>query len=151
HQGIEVGVAASPVGSVDVSLAYSYAVHRYEDWETQIDEDFSGNEMEVAPRSILNASVTYRIPVLHGASLALEWNRLGSYWMDPENTSKYGGHDVLNLLARIKVADNVSLRARVGNLTDELYAERATHNQFRGDEFAPGLPRTVNVALQYGL
>jgi len=151
HRGLELGLDVSPMERLTVSTAYTYAVHRFEEWETKLGTDFSGNEMDVAPRVILNAEIAYQIPVLEGAAVAVEWNKVGSYWMDPNNTSKYDGHDVFNLRASLKFLDNLTLLGRVGNLTDALFAERATYNAFRGDEFAPGSPRTVNISLRYGL
>ncbi len=151
HKGVELGMRLAPSDALTLTTAYSYALHTYELWETQLGDDLSGNEMEVAPRVILNAEASYRFPVLEGASIAIEWNRLGGYWMDPSNTSKYDGHDVFNVRASIKITDKIAILGRVGNLTDELYAERATYNRFRGDEFAPAAPRTVNISLRFGL
>lgn len=71
--------------------------------------------------------------------------------MDPENSAKYGGYDVFSLHAAYDVTRDISLFGRVINLTDALYAERATFNAFRGEEFSPGLPRTVYVGVQYKL
>ncbi len=151
HKGVELGVELAPLTGLSLSTAYTYAVHRFEEWETRLGTDFSGNEMDVAPRVILNAEIAYKIPVLDGAAVAIEWNKVGSYWMDPNNTSKYDGHNVFNLRASLNFLEKVTFLARVGNITDELFAERATHNAFRGDEFAPGSPRTINVSLRYGL
>lgn len=149
HRGIEAGVTTHDYEGLSLRFSGSYAEHTFEDWKTQNGTDFSGNEMDIAPRVLVNASATYRAPVLSGASVTLEWSRLGSYWMDPENTAKYGGHDLLNLNVNVGITDEVTLLTRVSNLTDELFAERATHNRFRGDEFAPGLPRRVHVSLRY--
>jgi len=151
HRGIETGLSIAPVTGLSLSTAYTLAVHEYEKWETQLGEDLSGNEMEVAPRTILNAEAAYSLPLLSGFSIALEWNRLGSYWTDSKNSTKYDGHDVFNLRTSLKVTESVTILGRVGNLTDVLYAERVTHNAFRGDEFAPGAPRTVNISIRYGL
>ncbi len=149
HRGIEAGVTTRDYEGLSLRFSGSYAEHTYEDWKTQNGTDFSGNEMEVAPRVLVNAAATYRVPVLSGAMITLEWSRLGSYWMDPENSTKYDGHDLLNLNVNVGITDDVTLLTRVSNLTDELFAERATHNQFRGDEFSPGLPRQVHVSLRY--
>lgn len=151
HIGAEVGLGIEPLTGVTLSGALTHARHRYEDWVTAEGEDLSENEMELAPRSIFNVSAEARHGLLAGGSIALELNHIGPYWMDPANTSKYEGHDVLALRAALDLTDDVRLFARVINLTDELYAERATYNEFRGDEFAPGLPRSVYVSLRYTL
>lgn len=149
HRGVETGVTARPLSGLRLSTAYSYAVHRYEDWKTSVGDDLGGNEMEVAPRVIATTSAEYDFDLLRGGTMALEWSRLGTYWMDPENTSKYEGHDVLDLRLAVNLLDDVSLLTRISNVTDVLYADRATYNAFRGDEFSPGAPRSVYVSLKY--
>lgn len=149
HRGVEAGVTLEPLTGLTLSTAYSYAVHRYEDWKTSAGDDLGGNEMEVAPRVIATTSAEYDFDVLRGGTIALEWSRLGTYWMDPENSSKYDGHDILDLRVAVNLLENVSLLTRVSNVTDVLYADRATYNAFRGDEFSPGAPRSVYVSLKY--
>jgi len=149
HLGVEMGLGIEPLPGVTLSGALTHARHRYEDWVTAEGEDLSGNEMELAPRTLANVSAELDHGVLAGGSIALELNHIAPYWMDPANTSKYEGHDVLALRAALALTEDVRLFARVINLTDKLYAERATYNAFRGDEFAPGLPRSVYVSLKY--
>lgn len=149
HRGIEYGMKSLAWNGLSVTLSGSYAEHRYDEWDTENGADYSGNEMESAPRSMMNAGLTWDIDVLQGAALSVEWNRLGDYWMDPANSAKYDGHTLWNVHARIQLTQDLALLSRVANLTDELYAERATYNAFRGDEFAPGSPRAVHVSLRY--
>jgi len=42
----------------------------------------------------------------------------------------------------------VEVFARLQNLTDQRYAERASYNAFRGEELAPGIPRTLRVGVE---
>jgi len=149
HKGIEYGLQSASWYDVSLRLSGSYAEHRYEEWDTENGAIYTGNEMEVAPRSLVNAAATWTPALLEGASLTLEWSRLGDYWMDPANSSKYDGHALWNLNARVQLTSDLTLLGRISNLTDELYAERATYNRFRGDEFAPGAPRAVHVSLRY--
>lgn len=53
--------------------------------------------------------------------------------------------------ARVSVPVNgrFELYARVRNVLDERYAENASYTQARGEEYAPGLGRTVYVGVQY--
>jgi len=149
HQGLETGLQIDLPAGLEISSSFTYARHTYEQWVTQLGNDRSGNEMEVAPRVILNSAVSYTVEVLEGLDLGIEHSRIGGYWMDAGNTSKYDGHDVFNLRASLGVNSSWRVLARIGNLTDTLYAERATYNAFRGDEFAPGAPRRFNLALKY--
>ena len=149
HRGIEVGVGISPVREVRLDAAVSYARHRYDTWQPSVAEDYSGNEMELAPRVMTNARITWRPELLHGGLLALEWVRLGSYFMDPGNTHKYDGHDLFNIQVNAPVVEHLLLTGRVTNLADVRYAETSSFNAQQGERFRPGTPRQVFVGVQY--
>ena len=151
HKGVEVGVTVSPAPGLRLESAFTVAKHTYEDWQPNSSSDLSGKEMEVAPRELLNVVLTLDPDLLGGVDLSLEWMHLGEYWMDPENTARYHGHDVLNVRANVPVAKGLELFARVTNVTDELYAERANFNVFRGDEFAPGMPRSGYLGVRFNM
>ena len=124
-----------------LETAFSHARHTYEDWAPNETTDYSGNEMENAPRTIANTSLTWRPE--SGARLGVEWVHQGEYFLDAANTEEYAGHDLLNLSASWPVMHGFTLFGRLNNLTDERYAESAGWSAFRGREFAPGAPRTV--------
>lgn len=148
HQGIESGLTLRPLPFFAASLAWTIAEHTYEAWITELDQDFSGNEMELAPRHLVHAEVVLNTPGPVDGELALSWHRVGSYWMNPDNTVRYDGHNLLHLRWSVSITDRWTVLGRVGNLGDTLYAQRALTNAFRGDEWAPGLPRNVNVAIR---
>ena len=75
--------------------------------------------------------------------------RLGSYWMDPENTPKYDGHDLFNLFATIPVAGHLELSGRVTNLGNRRFAETSSFNAQQGERFRPGAPRQFFLGAQY--
>lgn len=143
HRGIEVGVGTALTDTLRVDLAWSYAKHTFEDWQPRTGVDFSGNEMSAAPRRIGDVRLGWRPVALNGGHFELNWEYLGSYWMDNDNTERYDGHDLWHLRAMYPVNRQWMLHARVMNLTDERHASTASYTQFRGREFAPGLPRTV--------
>lgn len=149
HRGIEVGLGVSPIREVRLDVAASYARHRYDTWRPSVADDYSGNEMELAPRVMTNARIAWRPGVLEGALLALEWVRLGSYYMDPDNTHKYDGHDLFNVQASVSVLDHLRLMGRVTNLADVRYAETSSYNAQQGERFRPGTPRQLFVGAQY--
>lgn len=150
HQGVEAGITVEPADGLHVTASYAHAVHRYEDWHPSPATDFSGHEMEAAPRSIAFAELAYRPPFASGLSLSAEARRLGSYWMDPANSAKYDGHTVIGLRAQIHLPAGFAVFGRITNLTDARYAERATFDVFRGAEFAPARPRAVFVGVRFG-
>ena len=149
HTGIETALRLRPFQGLEVRGSFSYAVHRFESWRLSSTADLSGNEMDVAPRVLAFASATYVPPFMQNSNIALEWNRIGSYWMDPENTVKYDGNNIVNLVANIGFPFDLTVFGRLANLTNELYAEQATYNALRGEEFAPALPRTLHLGVRY--
>ena len=148
HRGVEAGLGALLSEGLELDVAASYAKHTYEDWQPREDQQLSGAEMESAPQTIGNAELRWTPAFLPSVSTALEWTHLGSYYLDPANEQEYEGHDLLGARLSWDAAGGVRVFARVHNLTDERYAERASFNAFRGVELAPGLPRTLYVGVE---
>ena len=147
HDGIEVGLNATPLGWLEVAGAYSYADHSYASWvvDPARGVDYSGNEQELAPHQIANLALrlTHRV-----GTLSLELFHVGPYWMDAANTERYDGHTLLSLRGRVRLGKGVAAIARVLNLTDERYSESSSYTLQRGREFAPGMPRTLYAGLE---
>ena len=150
HRGLEAGLSLELTRTLRADLSYSLAEHTYEAWSPAEGVDYAGNEQESAPNVLASGRLTYSPDLLGDGNVALEWSRVGSYWMDAENTHRYPGHDLLTLSANIPVGTRLELIGRVVNLTDERFAESALFTRARGEEYAPGLPRTVYIGLQYG-
>jgi len=146
HRGVEIGAGVLLAEPLTVNVAFSVAEHLYDEWSPREGVDFSGNEMEFAPNTIGNVRLTWT-PVARG-SVTAEWSHLGPYWMDAQNENEYEGHDLLNLRASYTLPSGPGLFLKVDNVTDELYAERASFNAFRGQELAPGLPRTFHLGVE---
>lgn len=148
HNGIELGLKKDITATLQLNIAASYAVHRYEDWQPNATTDYSGNEMESAPRAITNTKLDYKVN--QKLKLQAEWSHLGSYWMDQANTEKYEGHDILNLRAAYKLSKKSKAYARLMNVTDETYATAASYKPAAfGNpekfEYAPGMPLTLFI------
>ncbi len=146
HEGIELGVGGDIVSALRLDVSYSYAKHTYKNWVTNA-ANFTGKEMAVAPRVIANARLTYTPGFLQGGNLGAEVVTLGSYWMDDANTTRYRGHDLLNLSASYRFGGDLELFAKVRNVTDRRFAESATGTGATG-KYSPGLPRAVYVGVQ---
>lgn len=143
HRGLELGVSAQVAEALKLDVAFSYAKHSYDSWVTS-SANFTGNEMAMAPRVIGNARLSYTPPCLRGGSLAAEFVSLGSYWMDDANTTKYGGHDLLNLSANYRLDGELELFAKINNLTDRRFAEGTSGTA----TYAPGMPRAFYLGIQ---
>lgn len=152
HEGVEIGLGVRLLDFLDLNSAFSYAKHTYENWQPNTVTDYSGNEIESAPRLMVNTTLNYRPAILGGGNVELEWAKLGSYWMDQANTTKYEGHNLFNLRANYQLNSHINVFGRVMNLADKRYATAATYKapafgnpaQF---EYAPGMPRTFYAGL----
>ena len=154
HRGVEVGLGIAPAPAVRLDASVAYARHRYERWQARGGTDpidYSGNEMELAPRFFGTARVTVKPDVLRDGALSLEVVRLGSYFMDPANTHEYDGHTLLNLQANLPIYAGLDIVARVSNVGGARYAETSSFNAQQGERFRPGAPRQVFLGAQYRL
>ena len=151
HRGVELTAGVALAANVHIDVAWSRSRHTYERWRPRPGLSFSGNEMEDAPRDLVNVVASWRPAALgHDGGLSLEWRRVGSYWMDAANTHRYPGHDLLHARLGVRVTDRALLFARVMNAGDERYAESAAFTPARGEELAPGLPRALYIGVEVG-
>jgi outer membrane receptor protein involved in Fe transport len=147
HRGIEVGLHKGFAAGWRLDTALSYAKHTYVDWVTS-SGDFSGKEMESAPRVMANTRVSWT--PRDGTTAQLEWVHLGSYWLEASNSPVYGkypGHDVFNLRVQQRLSGGVTLFGRVMNLADKRYADSASVSSLT-PVFSPALPRTFYAGLE---
>jgi outer membrane receptor protein involved in Fe transport len=148
HRGMELGVGAEVVSGLRANAALSLARHRYAAWSPKPGVELSGKEMEIAPETLVNLGLAYSPSFYAGSAFAVEWTRIGSYWMDPQNTHRYPGHGLVSVRTTLPIAGRIGVFARVSNLTDRRFAESAVYTAARGEEFAPGMPRTLYLGLQ---
>lgn len=147
HRGIELGLGLPLMQDWHLDASLSYAKHTYETWAVSGTADYSGKEMETAPRLIANTRLSYTPGYMNGGRFQLEWFKLGSYWLDANNTGKYRGHNLVNLRANYPFGKGMELFGSISNLFDKRYAEIAD-----GTGVAPtytvGLPRSAILGLQ---
>jgi outer membrane receptor protein involved in Fe transport len=144
HRGIEIGAGAALASALRLDIAFSYAKHTYEQW-ISAQGDFSGKEIEFAPRVISNTRLTW-LPT-PGARIQFEWVRIGSYWLDAANTGKYPGHDLYNVRGNYQITKGVSLFGSIANIFDKRYADSASISSAT-PVYSPGLPRTLYAGVE---
>lgn len=148
HRGVELAVGAEIARGLRADLAYSRSRHTYEEWSPKPGVELGGKEMEIAPRALANVRLAYTPGWYDGSRFGVEWTQVGSYWMDPQNTHRYPGHSLLTARTTLPLTEHVGLFARVVNLTDRRFAETAAYTTARGEEYAPGMPRTLYVGIK---
>ncbi len=147
HRGIEYELGWSPIDPLTITAAGSYARHTYDFTGTEGAELIEpGNEVDTAPRHLHGARIAWR--VVDAAQAELEWQHVGSYWLDASNQHRYGGHDLLNLRLAWGVNDRWRLAARITNLTDLAYADRADY-AFGSYRYFPGRGRALFLEASY--
>ncbi len=149
HRGIETGVTKRLTETVGMELAYSYAKHTYGSWSPKTGLNYDGKEMASAPSEIGNLRVNWRPAILGGGRVEAEWERLGSYWMDDDNTHIYPGHSLFHLRASYRAGEKLEFFGRVANITDERYSMLTSYTAASGEQYAPGMPRTFSAGLEY--
>ncbi|MCK9469064.1 MAG: TonB-dependent receptor [Porticoccaceae bacterium] len=147
HLGVEFSLNYRFSEAFDLNVAGTYARHRYDYSEILSGVDIRGNDVDTAPRYFVTSQLGWN--PLEGTRLMLEWLRMGSYYTDPENHNRYAGHDLFHLRGRWEVSPQLTLSARVFNLFDTRYAERADYTSFGGDRYFPGEPRHLVVGLDW--
>lgn len=147
HRGIELGLGVQLADAWRLDNSLSYAKHSYEKWSVSDSLDYSGKEMEAAPRVIGNSRLNYAPAAFNGGRVELEWQHLGSYWRDAANTSKYGGHNLLHLRGNYLFDEQTEVFASLSNLLDKRYAETSGLDN-SGPTYNAGLPRNLTVGVQ---
>ena len=149
HRGVELALHYRVTDAVDLNLAATTARHRYAYREILGGVDIDGNDVDTAPRHF--ATVQLGWSPGDDARLELEWLRMGRYYTDPENRHRYRGHDLFHLRGRLALTPRLDLSARLVNLFDSRYAERADFTSFGGDRYFPGEPRGLYLGLDLAL
>ena len=148
HEGIELAVNWQLTDSIRFELDGSYARHTYDfDAIAARGETFvSGNDVDTAPRFLGSAELLFEPRTK--ATLALQWMAIGDYYLDAENRFEYPGHNLLNLRTRIELAPSLGITARLNNLMNETYADRADY-AFGRYRYFPGRSRELFIELEY--
>ncbi len=148
HFGLETEATWRPARRHELHLSASLARHRYAfDRAAAGGETIKrGNEIDTAPPFMANVRWLYQ--PRRDLSLELEGIRMGPYYLDAANSARYPGHTLLNLRADWATSARTTLFARITNLTDRAYAERADI-AFGSYRYFPGLPRRLFLGIEW--
>ncbi|MEO0369405.1 MAG: TonB-dependent receptor [Pseudomonadota bacterium] len=149
HRGIELDLRYQITPSLDASFSGTFARHTYEnDLLLSNNANINGNDIDTAPRRITNTRLGWQ--ATEAIRTELEWIHLASYYLNPENTAEYDGHNLVNLRTHWQASERIQLSARITNLTDTDYAERADFG-FGSFRYFVGEPRSLYVSVRYAL
>ncbi|MCC5795991.1 MAG: TonB-dependent receptor [Methylophaga sp.] len=153
HYGIELGMFYPFSDQWDIAANVTFARHLF-DFDYEGNVAFGGNQtvirdgnyMPFAPRRMSNIRLGWNF--LANSRAELEWIHVDRYYVTEANSETYSGHDVFNLRASHAVNPSLTLHARVHNLFDTRYAERADFNN--GDfRYFVGERRGFQLGMTY--
>lgn len=150
HRGLELQVQLQLPSGLYAGLAGSYSRQTYAfDAVTPGGEAIrSGTDIDTAPRRLGSA----HLGLARGRGRAeIEWVHVGAYNLDAGGVARYEGHDLLNLRASWRLSPSWSMTARIDNLGDRLYAERADYVAFPAASYRyfPGRDRELYLEIAW--
>ncbi len=148
HLGIELSLVHDFTDTLSGRWSFTYARHEYDNNPTLSAVPVKGNDIDTAPRTLGSATLTWTPQ--SKTNIELEWVHIGEYYEDPQNNNEYEGHDLLHLRASYDYSERLRLSARVMNLTDEDYAERADFG-FGNHRYFVGTPVSLFLGARISL
>ena len=156
HKGIEFAVDWQVTDTFDMSVTYTKSKHEFDEFIDASGNDLSGNKMQSAPEYIANVRFRYSPETLSELSTMLEVQSIGEYWLDDANSTDpatnkartNNGYTVANLKAYYQVSPQLTLNARVLNLTNKAYIQEIEYTYGR-NSISAGAPRTLYVGFNY--
>jgi outer membrane receptor protein involved in Fe transport len=145
HRGIELALSYQ-LRHFYASANGTFAKHQYNSNLTLSQTNIQDNEIDTAPEHMGSLQIGWRAD--SGGFVELEWVHQGNYYLNPENSAEYRGHNLLNLRTGWAVNDKLDISVRVSNLKDEDYAERADFG-FGSYRYFVGEPRAVYASVRY--
>lgn len=146
HHGIELSINVSLSENWYFVANATLAKHRYKSDLTLSRTPIFNNEIDTAPEHLASMQLGWQAD--DGYSVEFDWVHQGNYFLDPQNTASYDGHKLLNIRGNYRISDALTIGARIVNLTNVDYAERADF-AFGGYRYFVGEPRSVYFTLQY--
>lgn len=148
HRGVEIDLFWQFAEQWFVAGKGTFAEHTYRN-DIQISRTGSiqGNDIDTAPDKMANIRLGWQH---NGHSVSAEWVVMGDYYLNPENSAQYDGHDLLNLRTTWQLAPQWRMSVRLLNLLGEDYAERADFG-FGNYRYFVGEPRSIYASLRFQL
>lgn len=147
HLGLEFNTLIDLTNSLQLNIVASFAEHTYgaNIAPRGVTVSIDGNDIDTAPE--LTGNVQLRWAINESNSAQLEWVHMDEYYTNEANTNSYEGHDIVNLRYQYQSANDWYFAARVTNVFDTKYAERADWTSFVGDRYFVGEPASLYVTI----
>ncbi len=140
HMGVELSLDWALNRDLTLVTNLTFAQHEYAFNNTvtggnSAETITDGNEIDGAPETLATTSLRYKYT--ERAFFTVDWEHVGSYFIDASNSAEYDGHDIFGLTAEYMLSDQSRMSLRIDNVLDEEYAARAD-KWFGKDRYFPG-------------
>ena len=145
HEGVDALFRFEPwadVLMVDAALSWSDQTYTFDRPANGIAR---GNKIDTAPEWIADLAVTWQ--AANNWTLRAEAEYIGAYFTNPANSQDYPGHVVFHVGARYDLSNDIEAFARIRNLFDLKYADRADF-AFGNERYFPGEPLNLTIGFQ---
>lgn len=146
HVGLEASVDWQITEAWRLSANATWAQHEYA-FDRPESGIVKGNAVDTAPEWLAGARLGWAPSPAVEAEL--EWVHMDDYYLEPSNSARYEGHDLVHLRGFYRFGDSGhQLALRITNLFDTLYAERADF-AFGNYRYFPGAERRYFLEWRY--
>jgi iron complex outermembrane receptor protein len=149
-KGIEFDFSWAPLPSQRFSIVGSYAHHEYAFNEAISGGEViqKGNDVDTAPRWLGSAHWLWQPRPSIESELEVVYQ--GRYYLDAGNFTDYDGYTLLNWRGSWQIDRSWRVFARLMNVTDQEYADRADF-AFGNYRYFPGTPRELYLGFELTL
>ena len=147
HTGLELSWKGDFNDWLSTSGSFTFARHSYAFSDVVASAEntiMNGNIVDSAPKTL--AQISLKARPTQKLRLEFAWQHVGSYFTDPGNIHRYPGHNIFTWRGQYHISDSLNLQARINNLFDKTYADRADF-AFGTERYFPARPRTLFVGL----
>lgn len=123
HRGVELEWQQQLSEQLQFSGHLSYAEHTYKQSNINISDNIAGNYIDTAPKWMAKANLNYFIN--DKTDVHLSWQWLDEYYLNPQNTAEYAGHQLIDLDLNYRYSKTISASLSIFNVGNKAYAERA--------------------------
>ncbi|PVD52824.1 TonB-dependent receptor [Terrimonas sp.] len=148
HYGIEANARYELLKGLQLRVSGTIAHHEYKQY-VKNDKNLSGHHMSQAPSYFVNSELSYKPGFLKGFRVSVEWQGMGGYHTDAENTAKYNGFNILNARTGYQFK-SYEVWVNCLNVGNVVYATTVEKSAW-GTTYRPGQLRTFNVGLAWKL
>lgn len=148
HYGVEANIRYEVLKGLQLRVGGTFAHHEYKQY-VKNDKNLSGHHMSQAPSYYVNSELSYKPTYLKGFRISVEWQGMGGYHTDAENTATYKGFNIFNARTGYQFK-SVEVWVNCLNVGNTVYATTVEKSAW-GTTYRPGQLRTLNVGIAWKL